>query len=243
MKNVRRSHHQPTTFSVEETDDDFIETEVEETVVPGHAKHMVTAEKVNIEDCAPQSVQIEMANARITEESGGSISPAAVKVSVNLAQMRKSPFWNKNRQKSAPPPKEKRTRVRLAPKQFTDEIFSIDNGDNDGVFALGSKWLITMDKKGNLSNQGKHLSAVILISFVFSGSTFSVHILTVRYDFEQTISSVFVLSEKKQSSRNSRASTNIFKATIQRHESNQSQNRVETVLLPGFTHGGKNEEM
>ena len=94
MKNVSMPQQQVTS-SVAETDDDFIEVKVEETVLPGHVKHKVATEETNIEECTPQNVRSKIPNVGTSEDSGGSISPAAekksVKVSVNLAQV-KSPF-------------------------------------------------------------------------------------------------------------------------------------------------------
>ena len=76
MKIVSRSQQQETSSSVEETDDDFIETEVKETVLPNPAKHRVPTEGRNIKECTPQNKQNEIQYAGTTEDSSWSISTA-----------------------------------------------------------------------------------------------------------------------------------------------------------------------
>ena len=86
--------------------------------------------------------------------------------------MQKGPFWKK-RQKCVSSPREKSTCARSVPKRFADYFFQNDNDhncDNGVVFASGSKSVVTMDKEGDLSRQGKHLYALILIQILLAVS-------------------------------------------------------------------------
>ena len=68
MENDSRPQQQDTTSSLCETEDDFIEVEVEETVLRGHAKHISAPEDTNIEECTPQKVQNNIPKVAATED-------------------------------------------------------------------------------------------------------------------------------------------------------------------------------
>ena len=53
IKNTSRPQQQEATSSGDETDRGFVEVEVKEPVLLGYAKHKVTAEETNIEECTP----------------------------------------------------------------------------------------------------------------------------------------------------------------------------------------------
>ena len=76
-KNVSRPHKPENSSSVGETDDGFIQVEVEKTLKPGHAKHTVATEETNIEEGTLQNVQNEIPNVGTSEDLGRSVSRAA----------------------------------------------------------------------------------------------------------------------------------------------------------------------
>ena len=79
MENICRPQQQETTSSAGRMDDDIIELQVEKTIIPGHAKHTVAAEKINTGKNTPKNKKNEMTMVATVEDTSRSISPAFVK--------------------------------------------------------------------------------------------------------------------------------------------------------------------
>ena len=91
MKNDSRPLQLETNSSIEGTDDNSNEIEIEKTILPGHVKHKVATEQTNIEESTPQNVQNKipifgLAKFRV-EASVLLPAKKSVKVSVNLEQV------------------------------------------------------------------------------------------------------------------------------------------------------------
>ena len=128
---------------IEEVDDDFIETEVEQTNEPRRAEQRENFQNQNPETAHPHNDAItveEDPNERPCSESSKKDGSSSQRDNF-LTETIKQKNQNK-KTKNIPPPREKSTRIRSVTKRFADYFVynpNDDNFDRDYVFTSGNK--------------------------------------------------------------------------------------------------------